>query len=274
MRLEADRASFAYGRGTPCLRRVSLAVSSGEVAFLLGPNGSGKTTLLGCLAGTRRPSTGTVLLDGRPLLDLVPRERAKRIGVVPQFYEPAWGFSVEETVALGRAPYVGLFSRPGREDRLAVERALDAVGLTRLRRRPTTRLSGGERQLVWIARGLAQGANCLLLDEPTAHLDPQHEQALFAVVCRLAASGAGFVIASHHPGSALLYGHHVALLRDGETACAGPPAETMTEDALRSVYGVDFAIVTDGEGCRAIVPRVAVRVTASPTSGTRRELPM
>lgn len=269
MRLEAVRASFEYRRGTPCLRRVSFAVSAGEVAFLLGANGSGKTTLLSCLAGMRRPTEGTILLDGRALETFAPRERAKQIGVVPQFYEPAWGFSVEETVALGRAPYVGLFARPGREDRLAVERALYAVGLARLRRRPTPRLSGGERQLVWIARGIAQGAKCLLLDEPAAHLDPHHEQAVFAVVRRLAAEGAAFVVASHHPGSALLYGHTVTLLREGEVLNAGTPGEAMTEASLYAVYGVDFTIVADRGGARAIVPRLA-DVEAAPSTSRAR----
>ena len=203
MRLETDLVSFAYRREKPCLDRVSFAIESGEIAFILGANGSGKTTLLGCLAGARRPTSGIVLLDGRSLSSFSHRERAKRIGGVPQFQEPLFAFSVEEAVALGRAPYVGLFSHPGHADRLAVERALDAVGIASLRRRPITRLSGGERQLVWVARGLAQGAGCLLLDEPAAHLDPQHEHGLFVVVQRLAAAGAAFVIASHHPGSAL-----------------------------------------------------------------------
>jgi iron complex transport system ATP-binding protein len=265
VRLEADRASFAYRRDAPCLRRVSFAVETGEIAFVLGANGSGKTTLLGCLAGARHPASGAILLDGRPLSSFSPRERAKRIGGVPQFQEPAFAFSVEETVALGRAPYVGLFSHPGREDRSAVERALAAVGLTALRRRPITRLSGGERQLVWIARGIAQGAGCLLLDEPTAHLDPQHEHALFAVVERLAAGGAAFVVASHHPGSALLYATRVALLKEGRVLSSGAPNETMTADALRATYGMEFLVVGEGGGERAVVPRVR-RTTNVPTT--------
>jgi iron complex transport system ATP-binding protein len=256
MRLEADRVSFAYGRGDPCLRRVSLSVETQEIVFILGANGSGKTTLLGCLAGMKRPTDGKVVLDGRPLCALAPRERAKRIGVVPQLHDPAFPFSVEETVALGRAPYVGLFSQPSRDDRLAVERALDAVGLTALRRRSTMRLSGGERQLAWIARGLAQGADCLFLDEPTAHLDPHHEHALFAVVRRLAADGATFVVASHHPGTALLYATQVTFLKEGAILRSGRPEEAITADTLRQVYGMEFAVVTGQEGERAIVPRV------------------
>ena len=273
MKLEADRISYAYRRrGALSLRRVSLTVETGEIAFVLGANGSGKSTLLSLLAGMRHPAAGAVRLDGQLLDALAPRERAKRVGVVPQFHDPVFSFSVEETVALGRAPYVGLFSRPGREDKLAVERALDAVGLTALRRRPTTRLSGGERQLVWIARGLAQGAGCLLLDEPTAHLDPQHEHGLFAVVRRLAAGGAAFVVASHHPGSALLYATRVTFLKNGAMLSSGSPAETITGDVLREAYGMEFLVVTGSEGERAVVPRLRSASAAS-TGGSSRTGP-
>jgi iron complex transport system ATP-binding protein len=255
MRLETNGVSFAYRREAPCLHRISFAVESGEIAFILGANGSGKSTLLGLLAGMKRPASGAVRLDGQMLDALSPRERAKRVGVVPQFHDPVFSFSVEETVALGRAPYIGLFSQPGHEDRLAVDRALEAVGLSSLRRRPITRLSGGERQLVWIARGLAQGAGCLLLDEPTAHLDPQHEHGLFAVVRRLAAGGAAFVIASHHPETALAYATHAAFLRDGAVIRSGVAAETITAEALHETYGMDFAVLAGPRGERAVVPR-------------------
>jgi iron complex transport system ATP-binding protein len=255
MRLEARGVSYAYPKSPLCLCDASLVAGPEEIAFLLGANGSGKTTLLACLAGTRHPKTGDVLLDGIPLRSLAPRERAKRIGVVPQFPDTAFAFRVEDAVALGRAPYIGLFSRPGREDRRAVERAIDAVGLTALRHRSTAHLSGGERQLVWIARGLAQGADCLLLDEPTAHLDPRHEHEVFAVVRRLAAGGATFVVASHHPETALLYGTHVTFLRDGLVIRSGRAEETITADALEDAYGMAFLIVIGAHGERAVMPR-------------------
>ena len=256
MRLEANCLSYAYPRRPPCIRRVSIAVEGGEIAFVLGANGSGKTTLLACFAGARRPTAGTVLLNGRPLRAFSPRERAKRIGVVPQFHDAAFSFSVEDAVGLGRAPYVGLFSRPGREDRLAVERALAAVGLASLRRRSMSHVSGGERQLAWIARGLAQGAQCLLLDEPTAHLDPQHEHTVFAVVRKLAGEGAAFLVASHHPETALLYAANVTFLQHGQVLASGPPLETITSDILSRAYSMEFRIVTGSDGERAVVPRI------------------
>ncbi len=259
MKLEARDLSYAYPHGPPCLHGVSLAAGPEGVTFLLGANGSGKSTLLACLAGTRTPTAGDVRIDGISLRSLIPRERAKRIGVVPQFPDAAFAYSVEDTVGLGRAPYVGLFSRPGREDRRVVERAIESVGLGRLRHRSMAHLSGGERQLVWIARGLAQGAGCLLLDEPTAHLDPCHEQDVFAAVGELAAGGATFVVASHHPETALLYGTHVAFLRDGTVVRSGPAQEAITPDALLQAYGMEFAILTGLAGERAVVPTWTAR---------------
>jgi iron complex transport system ATP-binding protein len=256
MRLEVSRLSYAYSRRSPCLEGVSMAVEGGQIAFVLGANGSGKTTLLACFAGTRRPTAGVVLLDGRPLRAFAPRERAKRIGVVPQFHDSAFVLSVEDAVSLGRAPYIGLFSHPGREDRLAVERALDAVGIASLRHRSLSHVSGGERQLAWIARGLAQGAQCLLLDEPTAHLDPQYEHAVFDVVRRLAGEGAAFLVVSYHLEAALLYAANVTFLRDGRVLASGSPLETITSDVLSRAYDMEFHIVAGCDGERAIVPHV------------------
>jgi len=255
MRLEARGLAYAYPHSLPCLHDVVFAADRSGITFVLGANGSGKTTLLACLAGTRPPTAGDVFLDGIPLRSFTPRERAKRIGVVPQFPDATFVFRVEDAVSLGRAPYVGLFSRPGREDREAAAQAIDAVGLARLRHRSTARLSGGERQLVWIARGLAQGAGCLLLDEPTAHLDPRHEQEVFAVVQRLAEAGATFVVASHHPETALLYGTHVTFLREGAVVRSGRAQDAITPDALQEAYGMEFLIVTGAHGERAVVPR-------------------
>ncbi|MEW5825524.1 MAG: ABC transporter ATP-binding protein [Candidatus Bipolaricaulota bacterium] len=256
MRLQARRLSYAYPQRPLCLRDVSFAVDCGWIGFLLGANGSGKTTLLGCMAGTRSPGKGEVLLDGVSLRALAPRERAKRIGVVPQFPDTTFAFRVEDAVGLGRAPYVGLLSQPGPEDRRAVAQAIEAVGLKALQGRSTAHLSGGERQLVWLARGLAQGADCLLLDEPTAHLDPAHEQAVFSVVQRLAARGATFLVASHHPETALLYGTHATFLREGAVIRSGSVGETITAAALREAYGMDFSVLVGSGGERSVVPRI------------------
>ncbi len=256
MRLTAVDVSYAYVHGEEVLHRVSLSLVDGEVAFVLGANGSGKTTLLQCLSGVRQPTSGVVSVDGRPLAQLTPRERARWIGVVPQLHEPAFAFTVAEAVLMGRAPHLGLFARPGASDRAIVDRALEAVGILGMRDRAYTEISGGEQQLVLIARGLAQGASCLLMDEPAAHLDPRHQHGILGVVRELAAREHSFVVTSHQPDNAFLYADSVLLLVDGATHSYGRPAEAITEESLRAAYGMEFEIVRGQSGARAVVPRV------------------
>jgi iron complex transport system ATP-binding protein len=259
MRLVAERIRYAYRSGNDVLRDVSLAVDEGRILFVLGANGSGKTTLLDCLSGIRLPAAGSIRVDGVRLTDLSVRERARRIGVVPQLHEPVFSYTVRQAVLMGRAPHLGLFASPGREDWAAVASALEAVGIIDLRNRPYTEISGGERQLVLIARGLVQGAGCLLMDEPTAHLDPHHQHDVLSVVRRLADEGFSFVVTSHHPNNALLYADEVVFLVDGTSAVRGVPEFAITEESLRVAYAMEFEIVHGTHGARAVVPRVRHR---------------
>ena len=259
MKLKADSITYAYTRGLDVLSNVTVSVDEGEVLFVLGANGSGKSTLLDCLAGLRAPRRGRVLLDGTSIDRISLRERAKRVGLVPQIHEPVFEYTVGDVVLMGRAPHLGLFARPGRRDAAAVESALDAVGLAGLRGRIYTEISGGERQLALIARGLAQGAACLLMDEPAAHLDPHHQHRVFATVARLAKDGFSFVVTSHQPNNALLYGERAAFLIDGRVGALGPPADVVTEEALFDAYGIGFELLQGKSGSRAILPRVPRR---------------
>jgi len=254
MRLEARGVSYAYDAAHDVLHGVDFGVGAGEVAFVLGANGSGKTTLLDCLAGLRSPRLGAVAYDGRDLTRVPPRQRARHIGLVPQIHEPVFAYTVGQVVLMGRAARLGPFARPGRRDWDAVDRALGAVELTALRDRPYTETSGGERQLALIARGLAQGAACLLMDEPAAHLDPHHQHDVFSAVARLASDGRTFVVTSHQPNNALLYADRVAFLIDGRIAAQGPPRDAITEGALRAAYGMDFELVDGQNGLRAVLP--------------------
>jgi len=256
-RLEAEAVTFAYVTGRDVLRAVTMSIKEGDVLFVLGANGSGKTTLLECLAGLRIPQGGRVFLDGAPLERIPLGERARRIGLVPQIHEPVFDYTVGEVVLMGRTPYLGLFGRPGRRDWEAVDRALEAVGLRALREQVYTEISGGERQLALIARGLAQGAACLLMDEPAAHLDPHHQHRVFATVARLAKGGFSFVVTSHQPNNALLYGERAAFLIDGHVGMPGPPADVVTEEALFDAYGIGFELLQGESGSRAILPRVS-----------------
>lgn len=232
-----------------------MEVERGEILFLLGANGSGKTTLLECLCGVRVPQQGTVLLDGRELLRLSARDRAKHVAYVPQFPETAFSYTVEEMVLFGRAPHVGPFGRPGRRDWERAYRTLALVGLDGLSRRPITTLSGGEKRLALIARGIAQEAPYLLLDEPDAHLDPANQHRVLSVIRALVKEGLGVVATTHNPNSALLYGDEAVLLRAGKVLARGQPSCALTAEALAEAYGIPFRVLWDGQGPPAVLPR-------------------
>jgi len=256
VKLAAEKLRYAYVHGSDVLHDVSITVDGGTALFILGANGCGKTTLLDCLSGLRTPHSGEIRIDGTPLQDLSVRERARRIGVVPQLHEPVFSYRVEQIVLMGRAPHLGLFAQPGHGDLAAVDAALEAVGAVKLRDRPYTQISGGERQLVLVARGLAQGAGCLLMDEPAAHLDPQHQQGIYRIVRRLVEEGFAFVITSHHPNDALLYADRVLFLAGGAVIGKGTPDAAIDEQTLRAAYGMDFELVRGALGTRAVLPCV------------------
>ncbi|MGC9529535.1 MAG: ABC transporter ATP-binding protein [Candidatus Bipolaricaulaceae bacterium] len=254
MTLAGEGISYSYVPGAPVLTGVSLTVEQGEAVFLLGPNGCGKTTLLECLGGLRRPQEGRVLLAGRDLSQLTPRERALAIAYLPQVHRPTFGYRVIDVVLMGRAPHLNMLASPSREDRQLARRALDDVGLAGVAHRPYLELSGGELRLILIARGLAQGARFLLLDEPDAHLDPGNRRQILELVLRLAGEGLGPLITSHDPNSALSYGDRAVLLREGRCLADGPTEETLVPEALAAAYHVEFALLRGEHGERALVP--------------------
>lgn len=255
MIVRALGVSYAYVRGLFVLRNVSLDFATGRLAFLLGPNGSGKTTFLDCLGGLRRPTTGEVRAGDRAVVDIPPRQRAQLVAYVPQFHEPPFSFSVEEIVLMGRAPYIRWLSQPGRADRTAADQALHAMGIEGLRSRPYYTLSGGERRLALVARGLAQGATFLLLDEPDAHLDPANQHRVLRATGNLVHEGLGVAVTSHSPNNALLYASWVALFCRGEVLAEGTPADVVTPALLEAAYGIPFLAV--GDGPRAVLPKVS-----------------
>jgi len=256
VRLHAQNLVFAYVAEHPVLQGISLEVRSGETAFLLGPNGSGKTTFLDCLGGLRAPQGGTVSLDGRSLAAFSPRERARAVGYVPQFHEPPFNFTAWEVVLMGRAPYVRWLSQPGARDRSAADAALAELGLEEFRNRPYYTLSGGERRLVLVARGLAQGASFLLLDEPDAHLDPANQHRVLRATGELVRGGLGVVVTSHSPNNALLYADRVALFARGQVLALGDPHDVVAPQPLEQAYGIPFVVVGAGDGPRAVLPAI------------------
>lgn len=247
--LEARRLVSGY-RGVEPGDALDLIVREGERLCLLGPNGAGKTCLFRTLLGLIPPLAGNVLLDGRRLATLSRRDVAKALGYVPQVHTAFFGFTVADSVLMGRALGVGLFDVPSERDRAAADAALRKVGIADLATASCTRISGGERQLVLIARALAQAPRCLIMDEPTANLDLGNRARVLAQIARLAVEGMSVLFSTHDPDHAFQCADRVALMdRGGRLIAIGVPDDVMTPSALRALYGVDveFAFV-DGVG--------------------------
>ena len=237
--IEARGVSFAYAPAAPeVVRGVSLAVERGRLSALIGANGSGKSTLVRLLAGLLKPSRGEVVFDGVPLARIEPRLRARRVAYVAQTISTVFPFTALEVVLTGRSPYTMRFRFESARDLEAARAALSAVDAAHLEARPVTELSGGERQLVALARALAQQPECLLLDEPSAALDLKHRAGLIRHLRRLR---------DEQRMTALIITHDLMLLdpvfdsvfamRRGEVAAAGAPSEVLNEDTLAEIYG-------------------------------------
>ncbi len=259
MKLDVQNVAFAYRPDTPVVHEVSFRLAEGEVLYVLGHNGSGKTTLLSCISGVLRPTAGRVLLDGEDVRRYSPAERARRIGHVPQVHVPAFAYTAREMVLMGRAPHLSLFESPRRADHAIADDALASVGLGHLADRPYTELSGGERQLVMVARGLAQQSRLLLLDEPDAHLDPKNQHRVLELVVGLARQGLAFIVSSHAPNNALLYADRVLVMKQGRMLALGSAAEVLTAPLLSAAYDMDTEVIYGENGQshipRAILPR-------------------
>jgi iron complex transport system ATP-binding protein len=234
---------------------IDLAVGDQEFAGLVGPNGSGKSTILKAIYRVHRPSGGRVLLDGADLLSLRPRDAARRIAVVAQESTSEFDFTVREMVIIGRTPHKRSFDRDTEADRDIVDHAIERVGCESLARRRFNTLSGGEKQLVLIARALAQEANHLILDEPTNHLDIHHQVEILEVVAGL---GVTVLAALHDLSLAALFCNTIHVLSDGQLVTAGPPAAVLTAETIRRAYGADVLVIDHPDtGTPHLIPRRA-----------------
>ena len=246
--------------GRPVVDGVDAAVAEGEWLALIGPNGAGKTTLLRAVAGLV-PFTGSIEIGGRPIEELRRSELSRLVAVVPQEPStPPW-MTVAEYVLLGRTPHLGPLAKEGRRDREAAARALARLDLLGYEERRLGTLSGGEKQRVVVARALAQEAQIILLDEPTAALDIGHQQQALELLDLLRGeSGLTLVAAMHDLTLAAQYADRMVLLDAGKVAADGVPREVLTETLIAGHYGASIDVVPVG-GRIAIVPRRGIRDT-------------
>ncbi|HQQ79060.1 MAG TPA: ABC transporter ATP-binding protein [Thermoanaerobaculia bacterium] len=250
-RLEARSLSAGYG-GKAVLEGVSLGLAPGRVSVLLGENGSGKSTLLKALAGVLKPRSGEVRLAGRSLGSVPRREAARAIGYLPQGFEPLFPMKARDLVLLGRTPHLGAFGVPGAGDRAAAEAALLEMDAAALGDADIRAMSGGERQRVLLARVLAGTPSVLLLDEPTANLDPRHRFLVLDAMRRRAAEGASVFFSTHEIDVASDGADDAVLLAGGRVLAEGPVATTLTGRLLSELFAVS-ARVAPGEGGKPLV---------------------
>ncbi|MEW6321060.1 MAG: ABC transporter ATP-binding protein [Acidobacteriota bacterium] len=258
--LRLDDVRFGYG-GTPVLRGVTAEIRAGALVGILGPNGSGKTTLLRLLAGTLAPQSGAVTLDGEPVHRLPRRGLARRLAIVPQETHLAFEYSVLEMVLMGRHPHLGLFQVEGPDDVALAREALAATGTAHLEDRDFGTLSGGEKQRVVIAAALAQAADILLLDEPTASLDLGYQLEIAGLLHALNGErGISLVVSTHDLNLAAALCRELILLRDGRVLAAGPTEDVLTPEHVRALYGVEADVhVHDETGHVTVVPLARIR---------------
>ncbi|MFP4207406.1 MAG: ABC transporter ATP-binding protein [Wenzhouxiangella sp.] len=254
MKIEARGLSIGYN-GRAIGRDLSLTVAPGEIVCLLGPNGCGKTTLFKTLLGLLPAIAGSVHVDNRPLPELKRAEIARCLAYVPQAHVPPFPYQVSEVVEMGRTARIGAFAAPGMGDRTAARQALERLGIGALADSDYSRLSGGQRQLVMIARALAQAAPVLVMDEPTASLDFGNQARVLGHIRELARAGEhSVVLSTHDPDQAFALDASVVLMHEGHILASGTPEDVLSSGNLRRVYGVDVLVEKTESGRWVCLP--------------------
>ena len=243
MILELRDLTCGYGR-RKVLSNVDLTVAAGDNLCLLGPNGVGKTTLFRTILGAIDPMGGDVLVDGKSIRHQSRRNRARSMAYVPQAHTAPFPFHVMDVVLTGRTAHIPLTSAPSRHDEDVARAALERMDISDLADRPYTELSGGERQLVLIARALAQEPRVLIMDEPSSHLDFGNQARLLALVKTLVQEGdLAVLMSSHFPNHAFACATRVGLVKDGRLVALGNPDDVLTEESLEGIYGIPVRIL-------------------------------
>lgn len=224
------------------LHDISFCANTGEVLCLLGPNGVGKSTLFKTILGFIKAKGGHVLFDGEDMREWPRKRYGQTIGYIPQSHTPSFAFTVFEVVLMGRTPFLSGISSVGKEDEEIVHDALSQLGIDHLAQRNYTELSGGERQMVLVARALAQQPTFVMMDEPTASLDLGNQTRVLERICSLSDAGYGVIMTTHDPNQAFLLDSNVICILDKDNILQGRARDVLTEEHLKSLYGTNVCL--------------------------------
>ena len=242
MLLEVDALRTGYDK-TEIVHGVSFTADCGEFVCIIGANGCGKTTTLKCMLGLLPPFSGSVRVNGRDTLGMAEKERARCFAYIPQAHTPPFPFEVADVVIMGRTPYINAMAHVTDADKAVAFEAMELLGIEELAGRTYTALSGGQQQLVLIARALAQQPDVLVMDEPTASLDFGNQQMVLGQMKKLTEGGTCVVMVTHDPDHALYCANKVIVMHEGTVIGAGVPDEVMTDECLHTIYATRARIV-------------------------------
>ena len=243
MEIKANHLQIGYGERV-IVDDMNLHISQNQITTIIGPNGSGKSTVLKAITRLIRYQQGNVVLDGRDILSLKPKELSRTIGVLPQLHKAPSDFRVKELVGYGRMPYQKLLSGQSEDDTKIIRWAMEVTGTWNFRNKSIYEISGGESQRVWIATVLAQKPHILFLDEPTTYLDISHQLETMQLVKKLnRETGIGVVMVLHDLSQALEVSDHIVVIKDGKKYSEGTPEEVITPKMMRDVYNVECDIM-------------------------------
>lgn len=259
--LSVKNVSFFYKPSRMILKDISFELEKRDIMCILGPNGTGKTTLLKCLLGLNQVKSGQFVIEGEDFTHINAKKRAKMLAYVPQSTKMNFPYKVSEVVLMGRIAYLSMGMKPSEKDKLIVEESLTRLGISHLRDAFFQQLSGGERQMVLVARALAQQSAILIMDEPTANLDFSNQINILKAINSLSKEGYAILMTSHFPDHSFLACNKVLLMRDGLVIHQGNPEDVVTSLNLTNLYGTsvcvtDARIDTKGKMTKVCIPLI------------------
>ena len=255
MSIEVEHLSFSYGTHA-VLRDISFCAGEGELLSVLGPNGVGKSTLFRCMLAQLQPESGRCCIGGTDVRQMTVRELARQIAYIPQSHSPVFNYTVHDMVLMGTTTQMGSFSCPRQAQIDAADAAIDRLGIGFLKDRGYRNISGGERQLVLIARAMAQQARILIMDEPSSSLDFGNRIRVMQTLRSLVADGYTVIQSTHDPDQAYRYSDNILALHEGRALDWGPPQKILRDDLMSRLYGLDITVCNlQEDSVRVCIPK-------------------